>query len=390
MKITVVGIGYVGLSNAILLSKYNDVYALDINKKKIDILKSGISPIDDKDISSYLKDKKLNFKATTNKEIALKSSDYVLISTPTNFNEIENRFDTSSVIDVIKDIINYSPNSYIIIKSTVPIGFTNKIKKEMKISNIAFCPEFLREGKALYDNLYPSRIVIGDSSKKAKTFGKLLTQAALKKNIDVIYTSSSEAESIKLFSNTYLAMRVSFFNEIDNFSEMNSLSSRNIIKGVSSDPRIGNYYNNPSFGYGGYCLPKDTKQLLSNFKDVPNSLIEATIESNIKRKKFIFNSILGSKKKTIGIYRLVMKTNSDNFREAAVIDLIKMLKKKKINVIIYEPNYRDQKFEGFEIQNDLLKFKEISELIVANRYDNLLEDVIHKVYTRDLYSRDWF
>ena len=388
MKITVVGIGYVGLSNAILLSKYNDVYALDINKKKIDILKSGISPIDDKDISSYLKDKKLNFKATTNKEIALKSSDYVLISTPTNFNEIENRFDTSSVIDVIKDIINYSPNSYIIIKSTVPIGFTNKIKKEMKISNIAFCPEFLREGKALYDNLYPSRIVIGDSSKKAKTFGKLLTQAALKKNIDVIYTSSSEAESIKLFSNTYLAMRVSFFNEIDNFSEMNSLSSRNIIKGVSSDPRIGNYYNNPSFGYGGYCLPKDTKQLLSNFKDVPNSLIEATIESNIKRKKFIFNSILGSKKKTIGIYRLVMKTNSDNFREAAVIDLIKMLKKKKINVIIYEPNYRDQKFEGFEIQNDLLKFKEISELIVANRYDNLLEDVIHKVYTRDLYSRD--
>tara|TARA_Y100000746_G_scaffold220208_1_gene218498 strand:- start:727 stop:1893 length:1167 start_codon:yes stop_codon:yes gene_type:complete len=388
MKITVAGIGYVGLSNAILLSQKNEVIAFDISPKKVAQLNNKISPIVDSEVEEYLLNKKLNLSATLDKNEAFYGSDYVIIATPTNYDIETNFFNTKSVESLVSDIREVNPNATIVIKSTVPVGFTEKLKKQFNYEDILFSPEFLREGKALFDNLYPSRIVIGSNSKKAIKFFELLKAVTLKKDVDFLLTSSSEAEAIKLFSNTYLAMRIAFFNELDSYAEYQNLSTKEIIAGVALDPRIGNFYNNPSFGYGGYCLPKDTKQLRANYKDIPNSLISAIVEANITRKDFIANSIINRNPNVVGVYRLIMKTGSDNYRESSVQGVIKRIKAKGIRVIVYEPFLNEEKFNDSKVINNLEEFKKISDIILANRITDEIIDVKSKVYSRDLFNVD--
>lgn len=386
MKIAVAGTGYVGLSLATLLSTKNEVLAYDILEDKVNKINKRISPIKDEVIEDYFKNKKLNLKATTNYKVAFKETEFIIISTPTNYDEKTNYFDTTSVEDIIKKVISINKDATIVIKSTIPVGFTDKVKEKYKIKNIFFSPEFLREGHALYDNLYPSRIIVGSYTDKGKKFALLLKECSLKKDIPIKYMSSTEAEAVKLFANTYLAIRVAFFNEVDTYAEIKNLNTKNIIEGICLDPRIGANYNNPSFGYGGYCLPKDTKQLLANYKDVPQNMIEAVVKSNETRKEHIVNMILAKNPKIVGIYRLTMKSNSDNFRASAILDIITKLKEKNINIIIYEPTIKD--YYDIRVENDIEKFKKISDIIVANRYSSVLDDIKEKVYTRDLFKRD--
>lgn len=390
MKFAIVGTGYVGLSLAVLISQKYEVVALDISEKKVELLNKKKSPIKDKEITNYLKSKKLNLTATIDKTTAYKNASYVIIATPTDYDPEANYFNTSSVEEAARDAIRFNKKITIIIRSTIPLGFTNALRKKLKTKKIFFSPEFLREGKALYDNLYPSRIIIGEKNKKAKDFSKVLLNCAIKKTkqIPVHYTTSEEAESIKLFSNTYLAMRISFFNELDSYCEANDLDTLSVIKGVSDDPRIGNYYNNPSFGYGGYCLPKDTKQLLMNYKKVPNNLIRAIVEANSTRKDFIAESIISKKPQTVGIYRLVAKEGSDNFRKSAIQGVMKRIKAKGIEVIIYEPYLKDKTYFNSIIVNNLREFKKKSNIILANRLSKDLNSVRKKVYTRDLFQKD--
>ena len=388
IKIVIAGTGYVGLALSTLLSMKNKVIAYDINKEKVDMINNRISPINDKYIKKYFKEKTLNLKATTSYKRAFINADYIIICTPTNYNDKLNNFDTSKVEDVIEKIISMKINTTIIIKSTVPVGFTNRMKKKYNTDNIIFSPEFLREDKALYDNLYPSRIIVGEKSARARYFASLLQEASLKKNVIIKYMASTEAEAVKLFSNTYLALRVSYFNELDTYAELKGLNTKDIIDGVSLDPRIGNHYNNPSFGYGGYCLPKDTKQLLANYENVPQNMIEAIVKSNDTRKKHIANMIIKKKPKVVGVYRLTMKTDSDNFRASAIQGVISVLKDKGINIIIYEPTIKENTFNGYEVVHDLKLFKEISNIIIVNRIDDKLNDVQDMIYTRDIFSRD--
>ena len=388
MKIVVVGLGYVGLSNAVLLAQHNEVIGVDISQQRVDSLNLRKSPIIDAELSEYLEKKHLNISATTDLIASVKGADYIIVSTPTNYDERTNSFDTSSVEDVISQVKYAEPKACIVVKSTIPIGFIDKIRARLKHNKIFFSPEFLREGKALHDNLFPTRIIVGEKSKQAEIYANLLTKGALKANVKLLFTGSREAEAIKLFSNTYLAMRVAFYNELDSFALASELDSRDIINGVSLDTRIGDYYNNPSFGYGGYCLPKDTKQLLATYNNIPQNLIKAVIDSNATRKIFLADTICKRKPQSVGVYRLAMKSSSDNFRHSSILDIIQILKHRQIKVVIYEPKIVEPFYNGVKVENNLEKFKNEADLIIANRLSDRLIDVKHKVFSRDLSNRD--